>query len=852
MKKLGSGKISARITWLSFGLVLVTVMVLMSILVVQRKRIEPQFEGMVRDQAHQEAAKLIQNVLHTCAASERQVQAQLGHSLQIARETLIRQGSLSLGTDVVVWQAQNQFTHELSRLELPKFMAGQNWLGQNLSPKEVSPVVDEVKHLTGSDVTVFQRMNAQGDMLRVCTSVLGTNGLRAAGTYIPAANPDGTPNPVLAAVLKGETYKGRAFVVSGWHDATYEPIWDSSHQRVIGMLYVGYDITSATRAVREAMLKITIGKTGYMYVIGGTGDQRGHYLVSKNGERDGENVWDVQDNSGNKVIQDIVAKGMQAGVSNVEFLEYQWKNPSDAAAKAKFAGVAYFQPWDWVIGAGTYMDEFREGQQAAMRPLDEMYWWMIITAGALSVVALVGSFFMARSISRPIQQVANQMFSGSEQIAAAADQVSAASQSLAEGASEQAASLEEASASLEEMSSMTNRNAENAQKANDLAKQARNAADKGATDMKAMSAAMDGIKASSDDIAKIIKTIDEIAFQTNILALNAAVEAARAGEAGAGFAVVADEVRNLAQRSAQAAKETTAKIEGAISRTTQGVGISQKVAEALNEIVAKVRQVDELAADVAGASREQSQGISQINAAVGQMDKVTQANAAGAEESAGAAEELNSQAKAMRRSVDELLQLVNGSASREWQEDSVPEPMSEFAAFPEVRQPALAHSRPGQDIPLPASPGNGRRAADVPAGSIIWDPESMATGVESIDEQHQELIEMINNLDGACRRGEAREHLREMVDFLADYVKRHFDNEETIMEEHRCPVAGRNKVAHRQFLNEFSKFRERFNAAGATTSLVLDLKNLASAWLKTHICKVDTNLRGCAQGIRRN
>ena len=218
---------------------------------------------------------------------------------------------------------------------------------------------------------------------------------------------------------------------------------------------------------------------------------------------------------------------------------------------------------------------------------------------------------------------------------------------------------------------MTKRNTESAERVNDLAQQARSAADTGASDMQAMAAAMSEIKVSSDAIAKIIKTIDEIAFQTNILALNAAVEAARAGEAGMGFAVVADEVRSLAQRAAQAAKETAGKIESAVSRTSQGVQLTEKVARSLQEIVTKARQVNELAAEVAAASREQSQGIEQVNTAVGQMDKITQSNAANAEESASASEELNVQAQAMKEAVAGLLQLVDGSAAVQ---DRLPDP----------------------------------------------------------------------------------------------------------------------------------------------------------------------------------
>jgi methyl-accepting chemotaxis protein len=281
---------------------------------------------------------------------------------------------------------------------------------------------------------------------------------------------------------------------------------------------------------------------------------------------------------------------------------------------------------------------------------------------ALLTVVLIT--FNSIRVRRALGELAGTLGQVSEALVGYGATVSSASQSLAEGSSTQAASIEETSASLEEMSGMTKRNAENSQKANELTGQARMAADKGAIDMTAMAAAMQDIKVSSDDIAKIIKTIDEIAFQTNILALNAAVEAARAGEAGMGFAVVADEVRNLAQRSAQAAKETAMKIETAIGKTSQGVGISGKVAAALSDIVGKARQVDELVAEVASASREQTQGISQINSAVGEMDKVTQANAASAEESAAAAEELNAQAQVMKQAVAKLLHLV-GQAQNE-------------------------------------------------------------------------------------------------------------------------------------------------------------------------------------------
>jgi methyl-accepting chemotaxis protein len=411
-------------------------------------------------------------------------------------------------------------------------------------------------------------------------------------------------------------------------------------------------------------------------------------------------------------------------------LEKKDSATATALARGKLYDLysAHRKAIDEAVTLATQNSQAMEAEAA--RVIRERTW--VMSGVALAGLVCVGllSAWMVRSLSRSLKVIADSLREGAEQSLASSAQVAKASLVLAESSSEQAASLEETSASLEEISSMTKRNADNADQAKQLASETRIAAELGFQNMSEMTAAMDAIKLSGDNIGKIIKTIDEIAFQTNILALNAAVEAARAGEAGMGFAVVADEVRNLAQRSAQAARETADKIQDSIQRSQKGVEISGRVAGGLQEIVGKARRVDELVAEIAGASREQSQGIGQLNQGVIQMDKVTQSTAATSEESAGVAQELTALAAEVKVSVIELSRLVGGTADSSARPDAAPTVSA--AANPEAKgaKNAKGAAKSSKILPARRSPvasngsshghnGNGSERTPKVTGTLV-------------------------------------------------------------------------------------------------------------------------------------
>jgi hypothetical protein len=330
MFKLNNLKFGTKILLLGIGSVLITIVALVGTVVWQ----SGQFYALAQEQfAHAAEADLghiVEGAYNVVEAQDQVVQEQANSGLNVAQLLVHDAGGAKLADEKVDWQATNEATQQTMNVQLPKMTIGDTWLGKMTGRYDTTPIVDHTQLIVGGNATIYQRMNEQGDMLRVATNVLLPNGQRAIGTYVPATNPDGTPNPAIAAILRNSIYYGSNFIIDAWYNATLAPIRDESGQ-VIGMLQVGMKQENVD-AARQAVLRAKVGETGNVDVLGSDGNNRGRYIISRKGQRDGESVWDTQSANGSFPIQSLIEKAVALKFGEVAIERYQWQDQAIGAS----------------------------------------------------------------------------------------------------------------------------------------------------------------------------------------------------------------------------------------------------------------------------------------------------------------------------------------------------------------------------------------------------------------------------------------------------------------------------------------------------------------------------------------
>ncbi|MCG8526148.1 MAG: methyl-accepting chemotaxis protein [Opitutales bacterium] len=399
------------------GVLLFAVVILTAVFVQERgiknasKKATQQAEIQLSEVAGRESSKIALDVKLMCRALQESTQNMVTADLNVARKVMSIRGDADFADETVQWDAINQYTKKVMKIELPKMTVGGDWLGQNREFSTRSIVVDEVNDLVGGTCTIFQRMNDEGDMLRVSTNVKKLDGKRAVGTFIPAVNPDGSANPVISTVMKGETFKGRAYVVNAWYVTAYEPI-KNQDGRIVGVLYVGVkqeNVESLRRGIKE----IVVGTTGSIVVLGGTGGQKCKVVVEDNSYDLNQDLTDIKDESGNRYYGDLVEKATSQPdrAHTIEYIEREGRG-----SREMIASSVYFPKWDWVIITRAPKSDFEAIVNTVKNELgniDNRVKSLLQVSITVTVVILVAvaalSWFAGRQLLNPILKVTDTL-----------------------------------------------------------------------------------------------------------------------------------------------------------------------------------------------------------------------------------------------------------------------------------------------------------------------------------------------------------------------------------------------------------------------------------------------------------
>jgi methyl-accepting chemotaxis protein len=641
--------IKTKILMLVIIAVAVTALALVGIVLQQRGPLAGKVNEELMVLARNETSKIAQNVYQMCQVMEDQLQLQVEASLKVSMDHVNRYGGIRVagnGTGSAVSASGNgQPAGTASAGDTASLLLGGKPIEIVKDPNVRVPVVDDVQEQLGAMCSIFQRVNEQGDMLRVASSVI-SDGQRVVGSTISATGDDGR-NPVIAAVVAGTEYQGVASVLGEPSLTAYTPLKDASGE-VIGMVGTAIAIEKVD-SLRQGIMDIVVGKTGYVFVLGGSGDHKGEYIISADGSRDGEDILDAKDEDGNEFIKELISKATQTSDGSVEYERYSWLNNETGKVEPKITAVTYFEPWDWVIGAGTYESDF----QTALGRVSNAIWSMILIVLIAAVIIVIIATFIA--------------FMQSSRIANPLIKATAMANAVAQGDLSQSLELkqnDEVGQLVEALNSMNS-------KLRNLVSKISEAAMHVASNSEQLAASSNETSRAVQVVAQRVDDVSRASYDTTNSAQNAQTTLNQTATAIEGISKDIEEVASFAnQASAQgeSGQSATEEAAGIINEAANSVKSTMNIVQTLGE---KTRKISEFISIITGIADQTN--LLALNAAI----EAARAGEAGrgfavvaeevrklAEESNTAAGNITELVKGIEVEMDQALEAMSESQDR--------------------------------------------------------------------------------------------------------------------------------------------------------------------------------------------